>query len=179
MIDMNIQHIITGALVEYDSSQPTINYLKKNTNLEYIHTQTETKRNIFVFRDKDTNEKILETEVEILGVFYDKFDIWTWAWSQTGLLNSENYLSKEILIYALKLGKEMSYLKSILTTSRGVIKDKTQVDINLALGAYIIKQPYLYPYEYIIKDHKLTYYVILLNKEALQNLGNKIKEVLD
>ena len=72
--------------------------------------------------------------------------VWSWAWSQPGLTNSENYLAKEILLYALKLGSDLSYIKSILTTSRGVIKDITQIDINLAIGSSIIKQPYIYPY---------------------------------
>jgi len=114
--------------------------------------------------------------VETLAVFYDKLNVWSWAWSHMGLTNAENYLSKEILIYALKLGSELTYLKSILTTSRGVVKDRVQVDINLALGASIIKHPYIYPYVYKIEDYHLIYYMILLNKDALDTLNKKIIE---
>lgn len=172
---MNIQHIITTALIDYDSSQPVIRYLKKHTTYEGYKTSVDTKRTIFRFLDRETKNLVLETEVEVLGVFYDKYNIWSWAWSHTGLTNAENYLSKEILIYALKLGSDLSYLKSLLTTSRGEVKDRTQIDINIALGASIIKQPYIYPFEYSIGDEfKLIYYFILLNQDDLNALKEKI-----
>jgi len=175
-MDMNIQHIIQKALIEYDTVQPVIRYLlEPNKHLKGVKTTVDTERTTFQFIDRDTNEVILDTEVEILAIFYDKYNVWSWAWSHIGLINSENYLSKEILIYALKLGSDMSYLKSILTTSRGIIKDTTQIDINLALGASIIKQPYIYPYIYNIENNNLIYYFILLNQDELQKLQKKLE----
>lgn len=171
---MNIQHIIAEALTEYDMTKPTIKYLLENTYQTGIKTTVDIKRSVFKFHDKHTDEIILETEVEFLGIFYDKFNVWSWAWAHIGLTNAENFLSKEILLYALKLTTDMSYLKSIITTSRGVIKDRTQVDINIALGASIIKQPYIYPWIYEIEGYSLTYYVILLNKEKLGELSKKL-----
>lgn len=171
---MDIQYIITNALVEYDSAKPVIKYLQKFTKYEGYKTTVDTERSTFKFIDIKTDEIVIDTEVEILAIYYDKYDVWTWSWSLTGLTNSDNYLAKEILIYALKLGSDMSYLKSILTTSRGVIKDKIQIDINLALGASIIKQPYIYPFIYTINDDKLIYYFVLLNKKDLDELSKKI-----
>jgi hypothetical protein len=171
---MNNQHIIYNALIEYDTVQPVIRYLLKHTKLIATKTHTDTKRTIFKFVDNTTNEVVLETEVEILGIFYDKLNIWSWSWSIPDLMHSENYLSKEILIYALKLGFDLANVKSILTTSRGTITDRTQVDINVALGAYIIKQPYVYPYIYKINNYNLIYYVILLNRTDLAKLSEKI-----
>lgn len=173
---MNVPDIISKALIEYDTVRPTIGYLIKQTNLEGNKTNSDQKRTVFRFFDRKNNELILETEVEILAVYYDKLKIWSWAWSQTGLKNSENYLAKEILRYALTLESDLSYIKSVLTTSRGIIRDVTQVDINLAIGSSIIKQPYIYPFQYHIENDLLVYYFILLNKNDIDKLGKKLVE---
>lgn len=173
---MNVPDIISKALIEYDMAKPVIRYLIKYTYLEGFKTTNDWQRSKFKFIDKQTEEVIIDTEIEILAVYYDKFKVYSWAWSQTGLTNSENYLAKEILLYALKLESDLSYIKSILTTSRGVIKDVTQVDINLAIGSSIIKQPYIYPFVYQIENNNLVYYFILLNKTELDKLSEKIKE---
>ncbi|XWV26119.1 hypothetical protein QJ857_gp0961 [Tupanvirus soda lake] len=173
---MNVQDIISKALIYYDSAQPVIRYLKKYTHNDGKKTNNDNQRSIFIFREKGTEKVILETEVEILAIYYDKHKFWSWAWSQVGLINSENYLAKEILLYALKLGSDLSYIKSILTTSRGVIKDTTQIDINLAIGSSIIKQPYIFPFVFPIENNNLVYFFILLNKEELDKLAEKIKD---
>lgn len=175
---MNVQHIISEALISYDSAKPVIRYLQEYAYFEGIKSGSDTERTKFKFIDKETNEVLVDTEVETLAIFYDKLNVWSWAWSQTGLTNAENYLSKETLLYALKLGSDLSYLKSILTTSRGVIKDITQIDINLAIGSSIIKQPYIYPFIYKIDNNHLIYYLILLNKESLDKLKDKIKNTI-
>jgi len=153
-----------------------IRYLKKNTDIEGFKSTNDTERTKFQFINND-GEIILDTEVEILAVFYDKLNVWSWAWSQTGIFNSENYLSKEILLYALKLESDMAYIKSILTTSRGIIKDITQIDINLAISSSIIKQPYIFPFVYHIDNSDLIYYFILLNKPELEKLNEKINKL--
>lgn len=172
---MNVQDIISKALIEYDTTKPTIDYLIKRTGIEGEKTNSDQKRTIFRFFDKTSEEMILETEVEILAVYYDKLHVWSWAWSQTGLSNSENYLAKEILRYALTLESAFSYIKSVLTTSRGILKDITQIDINLAIGASIIKQPYIYPFYDQIENSTLIYYFILLNKSELDKLNKKLE----
>lgn len=176
---MNVQHIISEALIEYDNAMTVIRYLLKNTRYEGTKTNIDSQRTKFKFIDIRTGEVVLDTEVEILAVFYDKLSVWSWAWSLTGLTNAENYFSKEILLYALKIGSELSYIKSILTTSRGIIKDLTQVDINLAIGSSIIKQPYIYPYIYPIDNGNLIYYSILLNKTELDKLHEKLSNESD
>jgi len=172
---MNVQDIISKALIQYDMAHPVINYLKKYTYYEGHKTNNDKERTVFRFTDKETDKIIIDSEVEILAIYYDKYKIWSWAWSQAGLYNSENYLAKEILLYALKLESDLSYIKSILTTSRGVIKDITQLDINLAIGSSIIKQPYIYPFLFPIEENYLVYYFVLLNKKDLDKLNDKIK----
>ena len=159
---MNIQHIISEALVEYDTARPVIRYLQKYAYFEGIKSESDTVRTKFTFIDNETDEKIIETEVETLAIFYDKLNVWSWSWNHLGLTSAENYLSKEVLLYALKLDPDLSYLKSLLTTSRGIIKDPTQIDINLAVASSIIKQPFVYPYIYQIDNNHLIYYLILL-----------------
>ncbi|AVL94885.1 hypothetical protein ma499 [Moumouvirus australiensis] len=173
---MSVSDIISNALIEYDTAAPIIKYLLKNTYIEGEKTNNDLKRTIFRFRDKKTDKILLQTEVEILGIYYDKLNIWSWSWSQIGLTNSENYLSKEMLLYALKLGSDLSYIKSILTTSRGTIQDHIQVDINIAIASSIIKQPYIYPVTYHIQGYNLVYYFILLNKDELDKLEKLINK---
>ena len=172
---MNVENVIQDALIHYDNAQPVIRYLLRNTGLVTIRTTNDTQRTTFQFTDKESKKTLFETEVEILAVFYDKLNIWSWAWSQVGLYNSENYLAKEMLLHALKLGSELSYIKSIITTSRGILKDSVQIDINLAIGSSIIKQPYIYPYIYSINENSLVYYFILLNKPELEKLNKKLE----
>ena len=171
---MNIQDIIANALIEYDTAQPVIRYLLQRSGTTGEKTDNDLKRSVFKFIDKDTGELILETEVELLAIFYDKLNIWSWAWSQPGLYNAEYYLSKEILMHALKLQSELAYLKSILTTSRGVVKDWTQIDINLALSSSVIKQPYVFPFVYTLGNYNVYNYYILLNKEELDKIRDRI-----
>ncbi|AKI80063.1 hypothetical protein QJ850_gp636 [Acanthamoeba polyphaga mimivirus] len=173
---MSVSDIISKSLIEYDSTTPTIQYLIENTYFEGYKTNSDTERSRLKFIHKDTNKVLFETEIETLAIFYDKLNIWSWSWSQVGLYNSENYLAKEMLLYALKLGYDMSYIKSIITTSRGVIRDPIQVDINLAIGSGIIKQPYIYPYIYEVEKRKLYYYIILLNKQELDKLSKKLNK---
>lgn len=170
---MNVADIISNALIEYDTARPVINFLQK-THTEGFKTSNDWQRTNIRFMDPETKELIVDTETEVLAIYYDKFNVWSWAWSHIGLTNAENYLSKETLLYSLKLGSELAYLKSIITTSRSVIKNTIQLEINLAIASSIIKQPYIYPYVYTFKDHKLTYYYILLNKLDLTKLNDKI-----
>lgn len=173
---MNNQHVIYNSLKEYDSIQPVIRYLIKNTRMIPTKSYSDSKRSTFQFVDNETNEVVLETDIEILGIYYDKFDIWSWAWSFPDMKHSEIFLIKELLIYALGLGNDFSYIKSLLITSRGKITDRTQIDINVAIAGYLTKQPYIYPYIHPINNDKLYYYTFLLNNDGLNELAEKIKK---
>lgn len=171
---MENNQIIAESLLEYDISHPVINHLTKNTSFVLHKTQSDDKRSsLEVFNIK--KELILETEYEVLGSFYDKYNVFAWSWSQGLTHNSETYLSKQILSYAVNLPYSLAYIKSLLTSSRMVIRDKIQLDIQLALASNIIKQSYILPHESKIGDFKLTTYIILLNRKALDILSDKIK----
>ena len=173
---MDINYIIFKSLQDYDSTFELMNHLHKNAKLEPKEKTNSAERDLWTFYDMNTGEVILKTEVEILGIYHNKFKIWCWAWSIPVLSTLDTFLSKEMLLYALKIGPEFAYLKSILTTSRGSIDDPTQVDIHVALASYILKQPYIYEYKQKVEDYVVTRYYILLNIEGLNKILKKIKK---
>jgi len=71
-----------------------IKYLIKETYETGVKTTTDTERSSLKFFKKNTDELILETDVEILGIFYDRLNVWSWAWSHPGLMNAEMHLAK-------------------------------------------------------------------------------------
>ncbi len=172
---MDTRYIISKSLEDYDSTANILRFLKKKTKLVPIEKKQDTERDLWTFYDIDTNEIVLETEVEALGIYHKRLGIWSWAWSIPILSSTKIHLSKEMLLYALSLGPESSYLKTILITSRGSIDDPIQLDIHIALASYIIKQPYIFPYEQTIDDYNIFRYYILLNTDAIRKLHKKIE----
>lgn len=168
---MNIQYIITQALIEFDKKRPVVDKLvKKNNRVKITKGRSDTERDVIrIYNDND--KLLLESEYEMLGSYYPELKIWTWAWANPGMYPPQNYLSTDILNHAIGWGKERSYLKSMLVNSRTMITDPVQLDVNLALSASIIKHYYIYPYQdpIGIRDEKtsLVHYLILLNEEKL------------
>lgn len=171
---MSVADIIKKALIYYDQTEPVIRYLQTKTTYTGIKTAVDNARTTLTFTDNDSHQIVLETEVEILAVYYDRYHLWSWSWAQTGLKSSENYLAKNLLRYSLDLDHHLTYLKSILFTSRNIIRSPTQIDINLAIAADILKTPYIYPYVYPINNDQLVYYLILLNVDQLNLLMKNI-----
>lgn len=172
---MDTKYIISKSLQDYDSNSDLIRYLQKHTRLETIEKKIDTERDVWIFYDRDTNDILFETEVEVLGIYHKKVGVWIWAWSVPNYSIIKINLSKELLLYALSLGFESSYLKTLLITSRGSIVDPIQLDIHIALASYIIKNPYIYPYEQIIDGYSMFRYYILLNTSALDAIHKKIR----
>lgn len=167
---MNPHNIIINSLIEYDKRQEVIQYLKNNCKCEVTYTKNEFEKSIFTFIHHDTDEIILKTEVESVGSFYEKYNVWHWAWTSPILLNSQNNLSKKIIKYAIDLPPEMSYIRSILITSKGIVKDWFQIDINLAISGFIVKQPYIYVLSNFDGEYHSYHFYFLLNKEELDKI---------
>lgn len=174
---MNVHHFIRNSLVELDETKGVIRYLLENTYAKTTRTDRDTARTVFRFHDSGSDEFILETDVEILAVYYDKYGLWTWAWSMIGLYKSEYLLSRDALVYALGLGIDLAYIKAILTTSRGIISDTTQIDINLAIASAVTKKHYIYPYIITVDNNYLIYYFTLINVAELDALKKRLSEV--
>jgi hypothetical protein len=173
---MNVQHILSKALEDYDRTVPVIKYLIDTClQPEVIRDQSGNNRTVFIFKSKTTKEIILETEVETFAIYANAHKVWSWAWAIPGFNLVENSLSRDILVHALSMEPQLAYIKAIITTSRGRITNPTQLDINLALGTCLIKNTYIYPFIYEIeKGQGVCYYNVLINTTALKEIGNKI-----
>jgi hypothetical protein len=170
----NTNYIIAKALEGYDNSSNVIKYLadRQKTSIKLEREKKQNQRALFVFRDNKTNEIVLSTEMELLGIYYD--NIWCWAWTIPTFENLDILLAKELLMYALKMGPEYAIIKSMMINSRGTVDDPIQVDINIALATYILKYTYIYPVKTKINDTVITKYYILLNREELSKLTDKL-----
>ena len=181
---MNVSDIIATALEEYDKSKKFMKQLRKKTLYQVINpTNPETQRTVYKFLDRYTTKHLFSSEGELLALYYKKFDIWSWPWANTNLSNGETYYSKQLIKHAINLGSELSYIKSILITSRGLIKHPYQIDINLAISSYIIKHNYILVKKIVINeqdpDDYVNHYIILLNNTELDKMRESINAELN
>lgn len=166
--------VIADALLAYDKGQRIINHLRNTAYIVSVPSDSDLKRGKMIFKDKKTDEIIFESEIEMMGAYYDGYKIFIWSWAQAQLRRPYIYLTKKALQYALDLEPNKVYLRSILSLSRGTVTHPIQVDINVATCAYLIKQPYIMPLISSVGNGTLVRYVILLNKQGLRNLESKI-----
>jgi hypothetical protein len=126
-----------------------------------------------IFYDKN-KEKSYNFLYDVIGKYLPNEHIWVWGWSD-GNLNKQNIsTSRKVLNYALDLNRTELSLKTELITSRIQITSQHQIDIHVALSAFLSKQPFIFKlnsygsYEKIIKlnQHKPVeriYYLGLLD----------------
>lgn len=176
---MSIQNLVGESLKFYDTHQKMIRYMMKYWRFELISSTSDTQRAVMTFRNRITEEKEITTETEVLAIYYEKYHLWLWSWSHPFATSSQSYLARQMLLYALNLGPDMTYIKSLLVTSKGIIQDPIQVDINLAVAAGIIKQPYIYPNITYIDDYALIHYYILINRDEIDEYFQKYVKDLD
>lgn len=145
MENENIDPIIRMSLEYYDKYQQKINnFLHKVDKIEMKNTIDNETSNSIIFYDK--NDKILlESRYEILSVYIPKSGIWKWAWALPSATRKNNFISRKILEYSFNLNSDNDYLlKSTLASSKIVINNKHQLDIHIALSAYLSKIPFIY-----------------------------------
>lgn len=167
--------VIADALLAYDKAKPVIGWLRMHTKLEFIASNSDLTHGKLVFRHKETNEVVLETEFEYMAAYYGGYGVFIWSWAQAHLTRPYIYLTRKALDYALNLEADKVYIKSLLTLSRGSISHPIQVDINIALCAYLIKRPYIYAISTDAGGHPLLRYAVLLNTEGIKQLESHIQ----
>lgn len=175
---MNIQYIISNALIDYDKNKEKINkILNLVSDINIIYTKEDNERNIIQFTDTNDNI-ILDSEFEILGIYYPEDSVWIWGWAIPEIIYPNNFLSHEIFNHAMKSGREYLYIKSLLVNSRMIITDDVQIDINLALCTSIIKHYNVYKLVRTSSNNILSYmYIILLNEKDINSFTrDKLKE---
>ena len=139
---MNNLYIISQSLEYYDKN------LIKNSdffnNINYIKI-IKNDVNYLEFYDKN-KELIKKTRYEILGVYNSLGKIWTWSWSIAILAKNVVNTAKKIFNYGFDLDINNAYLKNELITSRFKISNPIQLDIHVALGAYLSKKELIFKY---------------------------------
>jgi len=152
----SLNHFLKKAITHYD-----------NQNLKYydfIKSQNATvnlKDNEISFFLND--DKTFNSDIEILGYFDNRTNIWIWGWMLTGLLNTN--ISRDLLNYGLKLEigltntNEHFFIKSLLVNSRILVEDDIQLEINFAIYSYLMKDRYkfLYPWKKYLDKEKTIY----------------------
>lgn len=166
--------IIKDALRTYDETQDVIKYIATNTTSQLKVSDNELERGKIILTNKTTGEVELVSDMEILGSYYSKYNLWTWSWAQPQLIKPYSYMTRKALQYALDLEPNKIYLKSILSLSRGIVTHPLQVDINVAVCSFLIKQPYILPTTTDVEDTRITQYIILIDTEAVNKLKKKI-----
>ena len=119
------------------------------------------------------DEKEKSFDFEMLGYFDNHANIWIWAWLLTNLNSEQTKISRELLNYGLKLEPtsnsiEHFFIKSLLVNSRISIEEDIQLDTNLGIFSYMIKNKikFIYPRKRYLensnnKDNYVTFYYLI------------------
>jgi hypothetical protein len=153
----SLNQFIKKALQHYDTQNLAnikILYVPDSNVKFSLNTDTIT----FILDDKE------ETfDFEMLGYFDNQVNIWIWAWLLTNLNSEQTKISRELLNYGLKLEPtsnsiEHFFIKSLLVNSRISIEEDIQLETNLAIFSYIIKNKikFIYPRKRYLENSNNT-----------------------
>ncbi len=108
---------------------------------------------------------------ELLGYYDNQNGIWIWGWVLSDFNYRDTSQCKYLLDYGLKLEPrsatiEQTMIKSILVNSRIKIEEQIQLDVNLAIYSYLIKDRIKFIYgrkRYIdkVSDNYVTFYYLI------------------
>lgn len=115
-----------------------------------------------------SNKDAIHEDYEVLGYFDNQTNVWIWGWVLSDLNLETTKICKELLNYGLKLEPstniyEHYFIKTILVNSRILIEDFTQLEVNLSIYAYLMRDKYKFIYprkRYIDSTNKDKYIVI-------------------
>jgi hypothetical protein len=119
------------------------------------------------------NKINMKFKYELLGIFDNTNLIWIWSWMIPSISFNKMLLSKKVLDYGLNLetknNDDTIYLKTQFLNSRFKIDNNLQLEINLILSTYIIREDFLflYPLEYKFNNNKnkITRYLLITKKK--------------
>jgi len=163
---MEKYNIISQSLEYYDKHTDNNKGFLKSINYIRIITNKDNKINTYnyiEFYNKD-KELIKKSRYEILGVYNSLNKIWTWGWSIASLNKNTVITAKKIFNYGFDLDSDNILLKNELLTSRFRISNPIQLDIHIAIGAYLAKKEIIFSYK--------LYDEIEVNKSNLINIDD-------
>lgn len=170
----NFNTLIPLALEYYDNNITFFNsFINKVKKTETISTEKDTEKNKIIFLDKN-DKKILESDYEVAGIFYKKYNIWIWSWAIPVIQKNKTIIARKLLNYALDIdlnnenNKHLKLIKSELITSRSKISSELQLDIYLALISYLSKKKFIYKRSFVLVDDEpdnvIEYYLFIMNE---------------
>ena len=123
--------------------------------------------NTVEFKDDNGNKETFTFET--LGYFDNTTNIWVWSWIMHKLTSAQTNISRSLLNYGLKLEPEMnleehSMMKLLLVNSRIKLEEQIQLDVNLAIFSYIMKDgiKFIYPRKKYLDETKNSYVIFYL-----------------
>jgi hypothetical protein len=158
-----INEIMLNSFKIYDKKN---NEYKKLINDHDIYLDKE--EGLIIF-----NKINMKFKYELLGIFDNTNLIWIWSWMIPSISFNKMLLSKKVLDYGLNLetknNDDTIYLKTQFLNSRFKIDNNLQLEINLILSTYIIREDFLflYPLEYKFNNNKnkITRYLLITKKK--------------
>ena len=176
----NISNLIPLALEYFDNNNQNLeDFINKidSKKTETIKNKKDMEKNKILFFDKNS-KKLLESEYEVIGIFYKKYNTWIWSWAIPGLSKNQVLTSRKLLDYALDIdlnqdnNKQFEYIKSELVTSRSKINSKLQLDIYLALVSYLSKKKFIYKQRFYINtddsNDYIDYFLFIINEDKVK-----------
>ena len=164
MESSSLNQFIKKALDHYDNMMLKYNDLINSTKINYYLDKNEIE---FI----DINGKILDFPFETLGYFDNSNHIWIWGWLLQDLKSEQVEICRELLNYGLKLEPdtltaEHNLFKALLVNSRIMIEEDIQLDINLAIISYLMRNrfKFIYPRKLYVDDNKdkfVTFYLLI------------------
>lgn len=137
---------IKNALEYYDRNSEKLRKKFNNVhNYEVILNSRDSEHSVIYFYDKN-KKKLFTSRFEIIGTYIETLKVWAWAWTLPTINKNAAYMSRKLLMYGLDLDYQSDgkNLKTELITSRFHIKNKIQIDLHLAIAAYLTKTPFIY-----------------------------------
>ena len=167
----DLKFLIPRSLEYYDKNVEDYEPFFNNVyDSKTIQNDKDMERNKILFYNKK-NDVILESEYEIIGLFYKKYNLWSWGWAIPSLKKNETYIIKKLLNYALDIdisrtnNKSFGFIKTELINSRSKITDELQLHIHLALASYLSKNKIIYKRKYYLSEEPedfIIYYLFIL-----------------
>lgn len=158
----SLNQFIKKALEHYDNQNFKYKHLILLNNIKYNST-----RSTINFIDNNDNEH--DYDFETLGYFDNITNIWIWSWIIHDLKSEQTKIARNLLNYGLKLEpgqnlEEHSMMKLLLVNSRIKLEEQLQLDVNIAIFSYIMKDSikFIYPRKKYLDETKKTYVTFYL-----------------
>jgi len=158
----NINDTIKNALKYYDEIME--NNQKLLSEARFYNVSRKPSDDYAVITLYDHEKKIINKyRCERISIFSPLERIWAWSWSVPKLPKPYTKKSRQMLNYGLDLlySENTELLKFKLLSSKCILNDDIDIDIQLSLSMYLSKCKYLLRMQLILKNEsENTYYSI-------------------